>query len=285
MAVLPPPQVVQHERIPRPMCKRLDADRKLKGNNTGDASVKNRPVPKTIMMVSDFFYPDAGGVEMNIWATAQCLRKNGNKVIIVTATKGGRIGIRYMANIKVFYLPQQRWIANVILPSGLSSPILRSIMIREGVQIIHVHQCTTAIGLEAFYIGRLLGLHTIYHDHSLFSISDPVGFHVNKLLNVVIRSAVSKVVAVSHTNKENLLIRAGVPMDKVYVIPNAIDPTQFRPNPEARDPNYITIVTVIRMTFRKGVDLLLDIIPETCSKFPNVKFLLGGLRNLKTEFN
>jgi len=232
---------------------------------------------KTILMISDFFYPDTGGVEMNIWATSQCLRRMGHKVIIVTATKGGRIGVRYMSNIKCYYLPQQRWIYNVVMPSGMSIPILRSIMLREKAEIVHVHQCTTPIGIESFFVARLLGIHTIYHDHSLFSIADPFGYHVNKILNCVIRSAVSKVVTVSNTNKENLLIRAGVPSSKVYVIPNAIDPIQFRPTSyENKDPDFVTVITVIRMTYRKGVDLLIDLIPDTCHQFPNVKFMIGG---------
>ena len=30
------------------------------------------------------------------------------------------------------------------------------------------------------------------------------------------------------------------------------------------------------MTFRKGIDLLVDVIPVICKKFPEVYFILGG---------
>lgn len=43
-------------------------------------------------------------------------------------------------------------------------------------------------------------------------------------------------------------------------------------NPE----KYINIIFLSRLTFRKGVDLLIEIIPELCNKFENVRFIIGG---------
>lgn len=31
-----------------------------------------------------------------------------------------------------------------------------------------------------------------------------------------------------------------------------------------------------RLVYRKGVDLLVDIIPEICRRFPQVQFIIGG---------
>lgn len=38
------------------------------------------PSRHCVCMVSDFFYPRLGGVEMHLWAQAQCLIKRGHKV-------------------------------------------------------------------------------------------------------------------------------------------------------------------------------------------------------------
>ena len=35
-------------------------------------------------------------------------------------------------------------------------------------------------------------------------------------------------------------------------------------------------VYVARLTFRKGTDLLISVIPEICQKFPDVHFIIGG---------
>lgn len=59
-------------------------------------------------MVSDFFYPNMGGVESHIYQLSQCLLEKGHKVVIATHAYGDRRGIRYLTNgLKVYYLPLQ----------------------------------------------------------------------------------------------------------------------------------------------------------------------------------
>lgn len=56
-------------------------------------------------MVSDFFYPNMGGVEEHIFNLSQCLISRGHKVIVMTHSYGERIGVRYMTNgLKVWIL-------------------------------------------------------------------------------------------------------------------------------------------------------------------------------------
>ena len=59
-------------------------------------------------------------------------------------------------------------------------------------------------------------------------------------------------------------------------IPNAVDASQFTPNPSAANPEKITIVILSRLVYRKGIDLLVSIIPQICQLYPNVDFLIGG---------
>ena len=47
-----------------------------------------------ICMVSDFFYPNEGGVENHIYALATRLAARGHKVIVVTHHYGSRTGVR-----------------------------------------------------------------------------------------------------------------------------------------------------------------------------------------------
>ncbi len=47
-------------------------------------------------------------------------------------------------------------------------------------------------------------------------------------------------------------------------------------------------MSVCRLTYRKGTDLLVDIIPEILRKYPNVYFIIGGdgpKMNLLKEMN
>ena len=38
----------------------------------------------------------------------------------------------------------------------------------------------------------------------------------------------------------------------------------------------VTIVVVSRLVYRKGMDLLIDVIPPLCRKYPNLEFIIGG---------
>jgi phosphatidylinositol N-acetylglucosaminyltransferase subunit A len=55
-------------------------------------------------MVSDFFYPNVGGVENHVYMLSQCLLNTGHHVVIVTHAHGDRTGVRYLTNgLKVCY--------------------------------------------------------------------------------------------------------------------------------------------------------------------------------------
>ena len=48
----------------------------------------------TVALVSDFFYPRMGGVEMHQYSLAQCLIKRGHKVILISGTYSGQRQVR-----------------------------------------------------------------------------------------------------------------------------------------------------------------------------------------------
>jgi len=121
-----------------------------------------------------------------------------------------------------------------------------------------------------------MGLRTVFTDHSLFAFNDLASISMNKLMKWHLAN-IDACITVSHINKDNLALRAGVHPKLIYVIPNSVDTTKFTPNPSLRFPkNTINIVSVCRLTYRKGVDLLVKIIPEIVRKYPNVHFIIGG---------
>lgn len=64
-------------------------------------------------------------------------------------------------------------------------------------------------------------------------------------------------------SKENTVLRSRVPPDRVSVVPNAVDCARFLPQPSLRPaPPTINIVVMSRLVYRKGVDLLLDVVPR-----------------------
>jgi phosphatidylinositol glycan class A protein len=170
----------------------------------------------------------------------------------------------------------------VCLPTfTVSLPLLRYIFIREGITVVHSHQATSAMANEAITYASELGLPSVYTDHSLFGFNDIASIILNRVLKVTM-STVGRVICVSYTCRDNFVLRAQVPQSIVHVIPNAVDTTKFTPQPSKRN-NRITVVVVSRLVYRKGVDLLIGIIPRICNAFPNVDFLIGGDGNKKLE--
>ena len=196
------------------------------------------------------------------------------------------------------------------------APLLRSILLRERIELVHGHQSTSAMAHEALLHARTMGLATVFTDHSLFSFGNVASIHLNKVMKFSLTSA-DGVICVSHCSKENLCLRAYLEPTKVHVIPNAVDTTKLQPEPRnapnikerqseehgvrevevernghahhaVRRPTWLdsfcfchsvpgfTIVVLSRLVYRKGMDLIIDIIPRICQMFPTVHFLIGG---------
>lgn len=157
-------------------------------------------------------------------------------------------------------------------------PLLRSILLRERIQIVHGHQSTSGLAHEALLHARTMGLPTVFTDHSLFGFANTPAIHLNKLMKFSLSDA-NHVICVSHCSKENLCIRAMLDPEMVSVIPNAVDTTKLLPLAAHEPPlnsSRFTIVVLSRLVYRKGIDLILEVIPQICARHPEVDWIIGG---------
>ncbi|MCJ1280081.1 hypothetical protein MMC21_007906 [Puttea exsequens] len=141
-----------------------------------------------------------------------------------------------------------------------------------------------------------MGLRTVFTDHSLFGFADAASILTNKLLKFTL-SDVDHVIGVSHTCKENTVLRASLDPLMVSVIPNAVVAENFEPlalsrNPKSTSKSYIrppppppqhlgphdiiTIVVISRLFYNKGTDLLIAAIPRILAADPHVRFIVAG---------
>ncbi|KAI0702039.1 transferase [Cerioporus squamosus] len=231
-----------------------------------------------IAMISDFFHPNVGGVESHIYMLSANLLRRGHKVIVITHSHPpDRVGIRWLLpSLKVYYLPYPTIASSATLPNYFAFlPHLRTIVLREGIQIIHGHAGLSSLAQEGILHAHLMGVRTVFTDHSLFGFDDAASILTNKLLEAALRN-VDAAICVSHTGRENTVLRARLLPDIVHVIPNALVADQFKPAPSPPSGNTITVVVISRLAYRKGVDLLVATAPRICALFPNVRFLIGG---------
>lgn len=151
-------------------------------------------------MISDFFFPNVGGVEGHIYAVSQRLIARGHKVIVIThAYTPDRVGVRYLTQgLKVYYVPYGVIARQDTLPQFLCFlPFLRSILLREQIEIVHSHQALSSMGHEGITHAKTLGLKAVFTDHSLFGFADTASVMTNKLLRFALTD-VDHVICVSH---------------------------------------------------------------------------------------
>lgn len=166
---------------------------------------------------------------------------------MVTHHHGKRKGVRYLApGLKVYHLPIVPIASQATLPQFLLFlPFFRHIMIREQIDLVHGHGTLSSLAHEAMYHSHLLGIRSVFTDHSLFGFGDAVGVLTNKLSAGALRN-VDGVICVSNTGyvsivegpmmanqsrRENTVLRAQLDPNLVHVIPNALIADQFRPSP------------------------------------------------------
>jgi len=75
-----------------------------------------------VLMLSDFFLPSIGGVELHIYALATRLRARGHKVVVFTHAQPGRVGVRWITGgIKVYHVPRVVMYDNCTFPNFLGA--------------------------------------------------------------------------------------------------------------------------------------------------------------------
>ncbi|GAA5905769.1 hypothetical protein JCM5296_005732 [Sporobolomyces johnsonii] len=232
-------------------------------------------------LISDYFYPKVGGVESHIYGLAQSLAKRNHRVIVITHAYPPRSGVRWLPNgVKVYYVPVQPLPpthVHATLPNFFTClPYLRSIFLRESIDVVHAHAALSALGMEGIMHARAMGVRAVFTDHSLFGLGNMAEIWGNKMLKACL-SDVEAVICVSHTSKENTVLRGSLNPSIVHVIPNAVVAGQFRPaEPVPPVPDILTIVCITRLVYRKGIDLLIAALPKVCALHPDVRFLIGG---------
>ncbi|KAJ7201570.1 glycosyltransferase family 4 protein [Mycena pura] len=242
-------------------------------------------------MITDFFHPAVGGVENHVYMLSANLIRRGHKVglvglyfvIVITHSHQDRAGVRWLVPaLKVYYIPFVPIASSATLPQFFTFlPYLRTILIREHIHLIHAHAGLSALGHEGILHSHLLGVRTVFTDHSLFGFDDAASILTNKLMAGTLKN-VDAVICVSHTGRENTVLRGELfenydeVRKSVYVIPNTLVPEQFQPAPPKPASAIITIVVLSRLVYRKGIDLLVATAPRICAAFPNVRFLVGG---------
>jgi phosphatidylinositol glycan class A protein len=82
----------------------------------------------------------------------------------------------------------------------VSTGLIRDILIREKITIVHGHSAFSSLAHEALFHAKLLNLKAVFTDHSLFGFADASSILTNKILECSISNC-DHVICVSNVCK------------------------------------------------------------------------------------
>jgi len=190
------------------------------------------------------------------------------------------VGVHQLpGGIKAYYVPRIPVYQSATLPTIFGSLYkLRQVLIEEQIDLVHAHQAFSAMANESIIHARTMNIPTVFTDHSLFGFADASSILMNKALKFSLAD-VQRVICVSHTSRENTVLRACIRPSQVYVIPNAVDMDSFYPvrkSAEELKESDRTVVVMSRLVYRKGIDLLVLILPILLNRYPDLRVVIGG---------
>ncbi len=217
------------------------------------------PEKLKIALVCDWFLPQMGGVEMHLGDLAPRLARMGHDVHVITPIPGPDSGDGYRVHrLDAPLFPKFRF---VWTPSAFRA--IEGILQKERFDVVHCHGnifSPTAYG--TLYLAQKRGIPALI---TWASILGPYRWAL-KLLDVVFRwsqwpvlfSAVSDVVARG--------VRTLV--DTVHWLPNGLDVSAWRVEPEPKPTGEIRLISVMRLYRKKRAKALVRMVPEIVKAMP-----------------
>jgi Glycosyltransferase len=247
-----------------------------------------------ICLVNALFYPFCGGIEKHMFGLSRELVKQGHDVTIITAKMTDSPEYEVINGVKVHRIPCiEVKVPGLYPPPWVISPLfalrLKRLDRQYNFDLIHLHNRffmdydTAAIYAK---LAKKPFLITIHNPRPV-GISLPitvVGVAYDMLIGRWPFVLADTIISVSDWSCRDIS-RYGVRMDKMVTIPNAIDVSAFGPTESTslREQfgigNSPMLLFVGRMIAQKGIEYLLDAMPEVLKTHPDAKLLLIGKGN------
>ncbi len=235
-----------------------------------------------IALVTDWFLPRLGGVEVHVHELASTLSKRGHEVHVITPNTYGK-GLDAPYHIHRIPAERNAFFFNVLSRKGMLA--VHHILKWEAFDVVHGHSFFAPLSLFAVNdASGILGIPSIITVHSIPEL------HSMRFLNAaLLRKVLQKVtafIAVSTVVEKYLAdvldwTRWGRP---IWVIPNGIDLKVWKPaKREKRETlrerlgmNGPTVVTVSRLAVRKRVTAVPKIAERVVREVPDANFVVVG---------
>ncbi len=245
-----------------------------------------------VLMLSWEYPPKTvGGLAQHVYDLNTALNREGVEVHLLTCSAPGAADYEVQGNIHIYR----------VHPFQVSAPdfttwvlqfncaiLERALSLLEAVgnfRVIHAHDWLVAFAARAIKHARRLPLVATIHATEFGRHNGLHNPTQNYISNVEwwLTYEAWRVIVCSRYMEGELKYIFQLPSDKITVIPNGVRPENFEPpenNRVRRDfyaaPEEKIVFYVGRLVREKGVQVLLEAIPQVLARVPNVKFIIGG---------
>ncbi len=216
-----------------------------------------------IAIVSDWYLPRIGGLELHLRDLARELNARGHEAHVITATPGPD----ELDGIKVHRLDVPLMPGLDTIRSRRALRPLEALFVREQYDIVHAHTALSPLAIGATCAAKKLGIPSVMTEHSVL-----------RGAGLALLSALHKIwgwadwpdmlTAVSHYVAKDMRDVSG--RKEVYVLPNGINPRDWKPHNPPRPTEWVPlrVTTVMRFTKRKRPHDVVRAIPKINALLP-----------------
>jgi glycogen synthase len=233
-----------------------------------------------------------GGISRHVYDLSHALAAGGVKVDVITCEYAGAPAEETGGGVTVYRLPVAEgddfvhWVHNLnAVTETKASEILDSIDLRSEPVLIHAHDWLSEFAGKSlknkYRLPLVATVHATEHGRNN-GIHTDLQRYIHGVEWELCYEA-WRVICCSHFMKDQIAEALEVPCDKMDVIANGIDPSIFDvPFDMAEfrrryaDPNEKIVFFVGRMVPEKGVQVLLEAVPEILPAYNDVKFVIVG---------
>lgn len=237
-----------------------------------------------IALVSDWFLPKVGGVEIQIFELARELCLQGHEVHVITIatplTNRSSSEETFNFGKMIIHRIQVPIFESLQIIRGLQAKkILEELFGAEKYEVVHGHGATSPLALLSIYVAKKMAIPTVITAHSLIRGSDslPLNFF-NYLFGL--SKIPTRITAVSTLARSDLLRLTG--REDIHVVMNGIRTQEWTStllNKPTEDLTVFQVLCSMRLTKRKRPDdflMAISLIRTRLPKEKKVKFVLVG---------
>ena len=226
-----------------------------------------------IALISDWYFPKVGGIEYSMHTLAKTLSMHGHEVSVITRSYPGlpKYSIRDgVSVIRVTGKPLPG-LHRFLTPNAYKE--LFSLLKEGDYEIVNSHGLDSPIGMGALISSRKLGIPVVVTNHSLVG-NTPYRLLFYSIGKLLLKNA-GAIISVSSAVEKDSKIMTEKPIYRIFNGVDSEDSIVKVPFP-FDTKGKIVIVTVARMTKKKGVQNIVNLAPSLLEKYENLLFVMVG---------